>query len=180
MDGDPVTEMLPPLTRSNAAEVPEAEAIHLTQQGEERGFERLYRLHSPRVYAICLRMVKGNAAEAEDLTQESFLQLFRKIGSFRSESAFSTWLYRLTFNTVLMRLRRRRYQILSLDEMLEPGESTTALQKHIGARDPRLSGLVDRIDLEHALEQLPPGYKEIFILYDVQGHEHTEIAAIRR
>jgi RNA polymerase sigma-70 factor (ECF subfamily) len=179
MDGSILSKTPAQAARSDAADLPEGEAIRLAQRGEERGFERLYRLHSQRVYALCLRMVKGNAAEAEDFTQESFLQLFRKIGSFRGESAFSTWLHRLTVNTVLMRLRRRRYQILSLDEMLEPGENNAELQEHIGTRDLRLSGSADRIDFEHAVQQLPPGYKEILILHDVQGHEHREIAAIR-
>ena len=179
MDGTVLSKTPAQAARFDAADVPEAEAIRLAQRGEERGFERLYRLHSQRVYALCLRMVKGNAAEAEDFTQESFLQLFRKIGTFRGESAFSTWLHRLTFNTVLMRLRRRRYQILSLDEMLESGENNAALQKHIGTRDLLLSGSLDRMDFEHAVKQLPTGYKEILILHDVQGHEHREIAAIR-
>ena len=78
-----------------------------------------------------------------------------------------------------MRLRKHSHQVLSLDEMLEPHEKTASLQKHIGARDLRLSGSVDRMDLERALEQLPPGYRAVFILHDVQGYEHNEIAAIR-
>jgi RNA polymerase sigma-70 factor (ECF subfamily) len=179
MDGNLLTKTLPIPTRSNAAELSEAEAIRLAQQGDERGFERIYQLHSQRVYALCLRMLRGNTAEAEDLTQESFLQLFRKISTFRGESAFSTWLHRLSFNIVLMRLRRQGYHVLSLDEMLEPGENTTRRQKDIGTRDLRLSGSVDRIDLERALEQLPPGYKAVFILHDVQGYEHKQIADIR-
>jgi RNA polymerase sigma-70 factor (ECF subfamily) len=179
MDGTLLTKALPYETRSHAAEMSEVEAIRLAQQGDERGFERIYRLHSQRVYALCLRMMRGNAAEAEDLTQESFLQLFRKISTFRGESAFSTWLHRLAFNIVLMRLRRRSYQVLSLDETFEPGEDTPRQQKEIGGRDLRLSGSVDRMDLERALEQLPPGYKAVFILHDVQGYEHREIAAIR-
>ena len=161
------------------SDLPEVEAIRLAQQGDERGFERIYRLHSQRVYNLCLRMIRGNAAEAEDLTQEAFLQLFRKINTFRGESAFSTWLHRLAFNIVLMRRRRRSHQVLSLDEILEPGENTTRLQKGIGGRDLRLSGSVDRVDLERALEQLPPGYKAVFILHDVQGYEHKQIADIR-
>src|SRR6202163_18587 len=119
--------------------MPEAEAIRLAQQGDAAAFERLYQLHNRRVYSLCLRMV-GNTAEAEDLTQESFLQLFRKISTFRGESAFSTWLHRLSFNIVLMRLRRHSYQVLSLDETFEPGENTTRRQKEIGGRDLRLSG----------------------------------------
>ncbi len=179
MNGSLLTQAAPKATRSDVPELSEAEAIRLAQSGDERGFERIYRLHSQRVYALCFRMMRGNAAEAEELTQESFLQLFRKIGTFRSESAFSTWLHRLAFNIVLMRLRRHSHQVLSLDEILEPHEKTASLQKHIGARDLRLSGSVDRMDLERALEQLPPGYRAVFILHDVQGYEHNEIAAIR-
>ncbi len=180
MNGGFLTKAAPQATRSDAGELPEPEAIRLAQQGDERGFERIYRLHSQRVYALCLRMMRGNSPEAEELTQESFLQLFRKIGTFRGESAFSTWLHRLAFNIVLMRLRRHSFQVLSLDEMLEPGEKTAGLlQKHIGSRDLRLAGSLDRMDLERALEQLPPGYKAVFILHDVQGYQHREIAAIR-
>jgi DNA-directed RNA polymerase specialized sigma24 family protein len=123
MNGGLQTKIAPQATRFDVGEFPEAEAIRLAQQGDERGFERIYRLHSQRVYALCLRMMRGNSAEAEELTQESFLQLFRKIGTFRGESAFSTWLHRLAFNIVLMRLRRRSYQVVSMDEMLEPGGS---------------------------------------------------------
>jgi RNA polymerase sigma-70 factor, ECF subfamily len=180
MNGGLQTKTAPQATRFDVGEFPEAEAIRLAQQGDERGFERIYRLHSQRVYALCLRMMRGNSAEAEELTQESFLQLFRKIGTFRGESAFSTWLHRLAFNIVLMRLRRHSFQVLSLNEMLEPREKTAGLlQKHIGSRDLRLAGSADRMDLERALEQLPPGYKAVFILHDVQGYQHREIAAIR-
>ena len=166
-------------TRSDGSAMSEVEAIRLAQQGDERGFERIYQLHSQRVYALCFRMTRGNAAEAEELTQESFLQLFRKIGTFRGESAFSTWLHRLAFNIVLMRLRKRNYQAVSLDEMLEPGEKTAGLEKYIASRDLRLCGTVDRMDLKRAIEQLPQGYKTVFILHDVQGYEHNEIAAMR-
>jgi RNA polymerase sigma-70 factor (ECF subfamily) len=179
MNGGLLSKTAPEATRSGAGELPEAEAIRLAQQGDERGFERIYGLHSQRVYALCLRMMRGNAAEAEELTQESFLQLFRKIGTFRGESAFSTWLHRLAFNIVLMRLRKRSYQVVSMDEMLEPGENTLGLHEYIGGQDQRLSGSVDRMDLERALKELPPGYRAVFILHDVQGYEHNEIAAIR-
>jgi RNA polymerase sigma-70 factor, ECF subfamily len=179
MNGGLLSKVAPQATRSDAGELPEPEAIRLAQQGDERGFERIYRLHSQRVYALCLRMMKGSAAEAEELTQESFLQLFRKIGTFRGESAFSTWLHRLAFNIVLMRLRKRSYQVVSMDEMLEPGEATPGLHEYIGGPDQRLSGSVDRMDLEWALKQLPRGYRAVFILHDVQGYEHNEIATIR-
>jgi RNA polymerase sigma-70 factor (ECF subfamily) len=159
-------------------ELGEAEAIRRAQQGDAEAFERIYRLHNRRVYALCLRMV-GNTAEAEDLTQEAFLQLFRKIGTFRGESAFSTWLHRLSVNVVLMRLRKKTLAETSLDEATEPDEdSGGGPRKDIGGPDLRLSGSVDRVNLERAVEQLPPGYRSIFVLHDVQGYEHNEIAVI--
>jgi RNA polymerase sigma-70 factor (ECF subfamily) len=116
--------------------------------------------------------------EAEDLTQESFIQLFRKIHTFRGESAFSTWLHRLTVNLVLMRLRKKKLVSTSLDELTGNDEEDDKPRNEIGVADPRLSGLVDRIDLQSAVDQLPDGYRQIFILYDVLGFDHTEIAEI--
>lgn len=158
-------------------EMPEAEAIRLAQQGDAAAFERLYALHSRRVYSLCLRMV-GNTAEAEDLAQEAFLQLFRKISTFRGESAFSTWLHRLAVNVVLMRLRKKSATETSLDEMTEPDEESGGPRRDFGAPDLRLSGSIDRVNLQRAVEQLPPGYKAVFVLHDVQGFEHNEIAGI--
>jgi RNA polymerase sigma-70 factor, ECF subfamily len=158
-------------------ELGEAEAIRRAQQGDAEAFESIYRLHNRRVYALCLRMV-GNTAEAEDLTQEAFMQLFRKIGTFRGESAFSTWLHRLAVNVVLMRLRKKTLAETSLDEVTDPDEDAGGPRKDIGGPDLRLSGSVDRVNLERAVEQLPPGYRSVFVLHDVQGYEHNEIAAI--
>jgi RNA polymerase sigma-70 factor (ECF subfamily) len=107
------------------------------------------------------------------------MQLFRKIGTFRGEAAFSTWLHRLAFNIVLMRLRRHSYQAVSLYETPEPGADNKQTRREIGSRDLHPSGSVDRLDLERVLEQLPSGYKEIFILRDVEGYEHHEIASVR-
>ena len=165
-------------TRPNQnAELTEAEAIRRAQQGDANAFERIYKLHNRRVYALCLRMV-GNTAEAEDLAQEAFLQLFRKIATFRGESAFSTWLHRLSVNVVLMRLRKKSLAETSLEETTEPDEESGGPRKDIGGPDLRLSGSVDRVNLERAVAQLPPGYRSIFVLHDVQGYEHNEIAAI--
>ena len=136
-------------------ELPEAEAIRLAQAGNAAAFERLYRLHNRRVYSLCLRMV-GNTAEAEDLTQEAFLQLFRKIATFRGESAFSTWLHRLAVNVVLMRLRKKSATESSLDEMTEPDEESGGPRRDFGMPDLRLSGSIDRVNLQRAVEQLPP------------------------
>jgi len=166
---------------SNAPQSPkaltEAEAIRLAQAGDAAAFEFLYGLHSRRVYALCLRMV-SNPSDAEDLMQEAFLQLFRKIGTFRSESAFSTWLHRMTVNVVLMRLRKKTLPVSSLEETTEPDEEGGGPRKDVGAADLRLSGAVDRVNLERSIERLPPGYRTVFVLHDVQGYEHNEIAGI--
>jgi RNA polymerase sigma-70 factor, ECF subfamily len=155
----------------------EAEAIRRAQTGDSAAFEHLYQLHSRRVYALCLRMV-SNPADAEDLTQEAFLQLFRKIGTFRGESAFSTWLHRMTVNVVLMRLRKKALPTDSLEETLEPDAENSGPKRDVGAPDLRLSGAVDRVNLERSIEKLPPGYRTVFVLHDVQGYEHNEIADI--
>src|SRR6202142_1426945 len=101
----------------------EATAIRHAQAGDAAAFEHLYQLHSRRVYALCLRMV-GNRSDAEDLMQEAFLQLFRKIGTFRGESAFSPWLHRMTVNVVLMRLRKKTLPAASLEEVTDPDDET--------------------------------------------------------
>ena len=155
----------------------EAEAIRLAQAGAAAAFELLYGLHGRRVYALCLRMV-NNPSDAEDLMQEAFLQLFRKIGTFRGESAFSTWLHRMTVNVVLMRLRKKSLPVASLEETTEPDEETGGPRKDIGAPDLRLTGAVDRVNLQRSIEKLPPGYRTVFVLHDVQGYEHNEIADI--
>jgi len=118
----------------------------------------------------------GNPAGAEDLAQEAFLQLFRKIQTFRGESAFSTWLHRLTVNVVLMRLRRKNVLETSLDELGEQDEESGSPRREIGTPDLTLSGSVDRVNLERAVGQLPPGYRAVFLLHDVEGYEHNEIA----
>ena len=164
-------------SRQSAKPVTEAEAIRLAQAGDTAAFEFLYHLHSRRVYALCLRMV-NNPSDAEDLMQEAFLQLFRKIGTFRGESAFSTWLHRMTVNVVLMRLRKKSLPVASLEETTDPDDETGGPRKDVGAPDLRLSGAVDRVNLERSVEKLPPGYRTVFVLHDVQGYEHNEIADI--
>lgn len=119
----------------------------------------------------------GNTAEAEDLAQEAFLQLFRKIGTFRGESAFSTWLHRLAVNVVLMHLRRKGLPEVSLEETTEPTQEDGP-KREIGVRDPALVGSIDRVNLERAIERLPPGYRTIFVLHDMEGYEHNEIASM--
>ena len=161
----------------SAKPLTEADAIRQAQAGDAAAFEFLYQLHGRRVYALCLRMM-NNPADAEDLMQEAFLQLFRKIGTFRGESAFSTWLHRMTVNVVLMRLRKKSLPVASLEETTEPDDETGGPRKDIGAPDLLLSGAVDRVNLERSVDKLPPGYRTVFVLHDVQGYEHNEIADI--
>jgi RNA polymerase sigma-70 factor (ECF subfamily) len=151
--------------------------VRLAQEGDAVAFERVYRLHSRRVYSLCLRMVE-DPAEAEDLTQDVFLHLFRKIGTFRGESAFSTWLHRMTVNIVLMRLRRKRIAKISLDSITNPAEESDTQPKEFGCPDLRLNGVIDRVALQAAINELAPGYRAIFVLHDVQGFKHSEIAQI--
>ena len=157
------------------SDIPEEEVIRQAQEGNAGAFEQLYRRYSRRVYSLCFRMVK-NDSEAEDLTQEAFLLLFRKIHTFRGEARFSTWLHRLTSNLVLMRFRKKRYPEVSLDATLESGEEDSRPLSEFGGPDLRLSGVIDNVNLTRAIEQLPDGYKEVFLLHDVEGYEHTEIA----
>jgi len=175
--GSVLTGRVPRTRRSETGELSEADAIRLAQLGDPAAFERIYQLHSRRVYALCLRMV-GNTAEAEDLAQEAFLQLFRKIGTFRGESAFSTWLHRLSVNVVLMKLRKKSLPETSLEEQTDPDEEAGGPRKDFGGPDLLLTGSVDRVNLQRAIEQLPPGYKSVFVLHDIQGYEHNEIAQI--
>jgi RNA polymerase sigma-70 factor (ECF subfamily) len=116
----------------------------------------------------------SNTAAAEDLTQEAFLQLFRKIATFRGESAFSTWLHRMSVNVVLMQLRKKGLAVVPLEDTIESDEESP--RKEPGADDVRLAGSIDRLRLEKAIENLPPGYRAVFLLHDVQGYEHNEIA----
>jgi len=152
----------------------EAEAIDRAKQGDAESFEALYALHKRRVYSLCLRMT-GNTAEAEDLTQEAFLQLYRKIATFRGESAFSTWLHRLAVNVVLMHLRKKSLPEVSLEASLEP-QQDEGPKKDIGGPDKVLTGAIDRVNLARAIDSLPRGYRVIFVLHDVEGYEHNEIA----
>ena len=151
----------------------EADAIERAKLGDPEAFEILYHLHKRRVYSLCLRMT-ANAAEAEDLTQEAFMQLFRKVASFRGESAFSTWLHRMAVNVVLMQLRKKGLQVVPLDENAETDEDTP--KKDFGTQDVVLEGSIDRLRLQTAIGKLPPGYRTIFVLHDVEGYEHNEIA----
>jgi len=140
--------------------------------GDMASFEEIYKRHHRRVYSICLRMLQ-NTSEAEDLTQDVFIQLYRKIGSFRGDSAFTTWLHRMTVNQVLMHFRKRT---VKYEKTTEEGE--TPVQIVSGTSNPDRMRVVDKIALDNAIEQLPTGYKNVFVLHDVEGFEHEEVARI--
>ena len=146
------------------------ELTRLAAAGSLAAFELIYERYHRRTYSLCLRMT-NNQTEAEDLTQEVFIQLFRKIGSFRGDSAFSTWLHRLTVNQVLMHFRRRS---VKNERTSDDGEMPEQIVH--GTGNPEKMPVLDRLALNRAIEQLPPGYKKIFLLHDVEGFEHEEIA----
>jgi RNA polymerase sigma-70 factor, ECF subfamily len=154
----------------------QAEILARVRTGDHQAFAQLYSIHKKHVYSLCLRMV-GSVEEAEDLTQEAFLQVHRKIDTFRAESALSTWVHRLTINVVLMHLRKKGLQLNSLDEMMEAG-SDQRPGRSFGARDLTLSGAIDRLTLERAIRDLPAGYRLVFVLHDIEGFDHNEIASI--
>jgi RNA polymerase sigma-70 factor (ECF subfamily) len=139
-------------------------------EDDQQTFHELYQKYHERVYSICFRMTQ-NASESEDLTQDVFIRLFRTLGSFRGESAFTTWLYRLTVNLVLMHFRKRKRR---RDQINENGE----LQSYIvpGSQDPERMRIVDRILLSEVIAKLPEGYRQAIILHDIQGLQHKEIA----
>ena len=174
------TDVFPLLSGNQIAASREVDAAPLSDhalamaaaKGDMSAFEKLYERHNRRVYSLCLRMTQ-NVAEAEDLTQEAFIQLFRKIGSFRGESAFTTWLHRLTVNQVLMHFRKRS---VKLERTTEEGETPVQIVR--GTENPNNMPVLDRISLDSALKQLPPGYRSVFVLHDIEGHEHDEIAKI--
>ena len=146
--------------------------VRLSASGDLAAFEIIYRRHHRRVYSLCLRLLR-NPTEAEDLTQDAFVQLFRKLVSFRGEAAFSTWFYRLTFNQVVMYMRKRKYQSESPIE----DSNFDCLSEVEGGRIVPLP-VIEHIALEEAIKQLPRGYKEVFLLFDVEGHDHQEIGRI--
>lgn len=154
----------------------ERQLVRRAQSGDGDAFASLYQTHWQKVYAICFRITRERA-EAEDCAQEAFLQSFLRLSTFRGESALSTWLYRLTVNVVLMRLRGKHAKLVPL----EPAASQelggdTSLLNFFPVDDLGLLGAVDRIALNRALRKLPRGYRKIFLMHDVEGMAHSEIA----
>ena len=145
--------------------------VKLAAAGDMAAFEELYRSHHTRVYSLCLYMTR-NASEAEDLTQDIFIQLFRKLHTFRGESSFTTWLHKLTVNTVLMHFRKQATRKESADEEVLPNQTVSATY------NPSRFSLLDRISLNEAIRKLSPGYRVVFILHDLEGYKHSQISNI--
>ncbi|MGE5359609.1 MAG: RNA polymerase sigma factor [Bacteroidales bacterium] len=141
--------------------------------GDADAFKRLYDAHATRLYNLAYRM-SGTAAEAEDLLQEIFLQAFRKLSSFRGRSSLGTWLYRMGINLCLDRARSKQGKMERATVGIE--DERGALVVPIVRR--RSDAVLDRLDLEKAVEQLPASYKAAFLLHDVEGFEHHEVGAM--
>jgi RNA polymerase sigma-70 factor, ECF subfamily len=159
-----------PIPEETVDGISDVDLTRMVADGNITAFEEIYKRHHRRTYNLCLRMTQ-NPSEAEDLTQEVYIQIYRKSGSFRGDSAFSTWLHRLTVNQVLMHFRRRSFKNERTTEDGEMPEPVIA-QSETGRKSP----LLDRIDIDNAVEQLPAGYKIIFILHDIEGFDHEEIS----
>ncbi len=143
-----------------------ADCVQQAANGDLRAFEELYRIHLPRVHSLVRRMTAGR--DADELTQDVFVRVWQKLGSFRGDSAFATWLHRLAVNVVIERFRTdtaRRQRLVDGEAIFE------TLSAPPRRRDVSM-------DLEAALEKLPDGAREIFVLHDVEGYKHSEIATL--
>jgi RNA polymerase sigma-70 factor, ECF subfamily len=156
----------------SGGEMPEAEAIERARNGDVRGYESLYYLHRTRVYSLCLRFT-GNSSDAEDLAQEVFLQVYRKISTFRGDAKFGSWLYRVAMNLVLMHFRKRRPREVSLNAPRTPNPDP--MQSQLRARSGSGSFLVERVALGRALGSLSKAKRSVVLLHDVNGFTHGEV-----
>lgn len=151
----------------------DSDLISRAQEGDQHACAAIFDQHRRRVYSTCLLMTK-NVSDAEDLTQDAFIQIFRGLRSFRGDSAFSTWIYRVVVNTVLMTRRKKHLREVSLDEPATLEHSQ--VPREFGRNDNKLVGTVDRVALTQAVQELPEGCRTIFLLHEVEGYEHHEIA----
>lgn len=152
---------------------PQEEMIVRARQGDREALAEMYRSYRDNVYRICLRMVR-NPSDAEDLTQETFLRVIKKIHTFRGDSQFSTWLYRVTKNVALMQLRKPKCATLRTDDARDRDEMIDLANR--ASRPETDSRAADGVLLEVAIQQLPSGYGKVLVLHDVLGYRHTEIS----
>jgi RNA polymerase sigma-70 factor (ECF subfamily) len=150
------------------------EMIMRARQGDREALAQLYRSYRDNVYRICLRMVR-NPSDAEDLVQETFLRVINKIHTFRGDSQFSTWLYRVTKNVALMQLRKPKFATMDFDDARDQDEFLESVNRASGAAETE-SHAADGVLLEVAIQQLPSGYGKVLVLHDVLGYRHTEIS----
>ncbi len=164
----PAAEMEAVCEKADVSIAEIAPLVRRAQEGDVSAFEQLYRENVSRVYALCLRL-SADANRAEEFTQDVFIRAWEKLGSFRGESAFTSWLHRLTVNVVLSQRRsegrRAAHEVTTDDLSYFDGEAKTSLPG-VG------------IDLERAIETLPPGARTVFVLHDVEGYKHEEIAQL--
>jgi len=162
------------LDAGSASRAPMCSVKGTHRQGNTRALEEVFKVNGELIRRICLRMLR-DPIEAEDAAQDVFVHVLRKLHTFRGDSALSSWLYRLTTNLVLMRFRKNRHKNYSLRGLLEDdGELLGILAKP----DLYLQGVIDRVDIQAAIDMLPRGYKTVFILHDIQGYAHKEIAEL--
>jgi RNA polymerase sigma-70 factor (ECF subfamily) len=154
------------------SEMPEAEAIERARNGDVRGYESLYHSHRSRVYSLCLRFT-GNTSDAEDLAQDVFLQVYRKISTFRGDAKFGSWLYRVAMNLVLMHFRRRRPHEISLNAPRTL--NSDPMQSQLRDQSWTSSFLVERVALGRALGSLSKARRSVVLLHDVNGFTHGEV-----
>jgi RNA polymerase sigma-70 factor, ECF subfamily len=151
--------------------------IEKVKLGDYAPFEFLYRSYKRRIFSLCLRMT-DDFALAEDFTQEAFITAFRRIDTFRGDSAFATWLHRIAVNIVLMHVRQQksRGSMASLDDA--GSDEDVSMGERLGREDRHLSSSIDRVALEMAINRLAPGYRIVLVLHDIEGYEHSEIAEL--
>jgi RNA polymerase sigma-70 factor (ECF subfamily) len=153
----------------------ERQLARLASSGDEAAFERLYHAHSGRVFALCLRM-SGSRQRAAELTQDVFVHVWERLASWRGESALGSWIYRLTVNLVLSNVRtdKRRQKWEATEEPMDDAENREPKAEIVGSVRP--ASVLEGIDLERAIAGLPPGARTVFVLHDVEGYQHDEIA----
>jgi RNA polymerase sigma-70 factor (ECF subfamily) len=159
---------MPPSNPTDTDRHTETALVERCRRGEPGAFEELYRRHASRIYGLVCRMT-GSTSDGEDLLQEVFLLVHRKLGSFKGESSLGTWIYRLATNCCLDFLRSRQHR--------QQQRTTETIDDVLPIRAGAAPFRVDRLDLERAILQLPAGYRAAFVLHDVEGFDHAEVAA---
>ncbi len=164
------------IPRANCERLLISDLIRRAQEGDSAAFAELYVTHRPKVYANCVRLLK-KTQDAEDATQDVFVMVYERLGQFRGEASFSTWLFRVTVATVFMGMRKWRRERTRTDGL---DEDAPEQAPRFVAHDRALESTLDRLTLQHALDSLPEGQRAVLELKYIDGLEHREIAALRR